>query len=360
MPRAQKDILIITLILASFGIVMVYSSSAIYAHQRLGDSLYFLKRHLFYFFIGLAIMTYLARHDYTRLASHSRGLLLTSVILLVLVLLPQFGREVAGAKRWLRIWKFGFQPSEFVKLALVVYLADYLSRKQAMIKSIFRGFLPAFLVSGVLVGLVLLQPDLGTAALMALVAFTLLFVGGTRLGYLLPVAGFSVPLFYFLIKGSPYRMKRIMAYLDPWKDPKGVGFQIIQSFLALGSGGLVGVGLGRSQQKLFYLPQSHTDFIFSIIGEELGLVGSLSIVILFGLFIWGGTKVILDSPDLLGALLSLGVVLMIGLQAIVHIGVATGSIPTKGLPFPFISYGGSSLVFNMAGVGILLSVARKE
>ena len=360
MQRIRVDLLIITFTLASFGVVMVYSSSAIYAYQRFGDSLYFLKRALIYLLIGTVLGFYLMNTDYRRLANYSRAILVISVALLILVFLPNFGREVGGARRWLSIWRLSLQPAEFVKLALILYLSDFLSRKQAVVRSILKGLLPPLFISIVIIGLILLQPDLGTAMLIALIAFTIFFVGGIRPKHIFSVVLPSIPLFYLLICRSSYRMKRILAYLDPWKDPRGSGFQIIQSFIALGSGGLLGLGLGRSQQKLFYLPQSHTDFIFSIIGEELGLIGTLSIFILFGLFIWQGAKVSLKSPDLFGGLLSLGIVLMISLTAIIHIGVATGSIPTKGLPLPFISYGGSSLICNLAATGLLLSVAKQS
>lgn len=359
MRRTRIELLIVTLMLASFGVVMVYSSSAIYAYQIFGDSLYFLKRELLYFLIGTLGMIYLMNTDYSKVAKYSPTILACSMVLLILVFTPQFGRVAGGARRWFKIWTFSFQPSELAKLALILYLSDFLSRRQAVVKSFFRGFLPPLLISAVIVGLILFQPDLGTAMLIAILAFTIFFVSGIRLLYIFPVVASFFPLFYLLIKRSPYRMKRIMAYLNPWQDPRGSGFQIIQSFLALGSGGLFGLGLGQSRQKLLYLPHSHTDFIFSIIGEELGLIGTLSVLILFGLFVWLGAKVALKSPDLLGGLLSLGVVLMIGLQAVIHVGVATGSIPTKGLPLPFISYGGSSLIFNLMGVGLLLNVAKQ-
>lgn len=360
MQRTRRDLAIVTLVLVSFGMVMAYSSSAIYAYQKLGDSFYFLKRHLLWLLVGMTSMIYLMSTDYRRWARHSRLILVISLLLLLMVFLPHIGKEAGGAKRWLKLWRFSFQPAEFGRLAVILYLADFFSRKQAVVKNFFKGFLPPLLISGAVACLIVLQPDLGTAILIGVIALTIFFVGGIGLSHILPALGCCIPVFYLLIIRSPYRMKRILAYLSPWRHSKGVGFQIIQSYLALGSGGLLGVGLGGSRQKLFYLPQSHTDFIFSIIGEELGLFGTLSVLTLFGLFVFLGAKVVLKSPDLFGVLLSLGVVLMIGLSSFVHMGVAAGFIPTKGLPLPFISYGGSSLLVNLMGVGLLLSVAKQS
>ena len=337
---------------------MVYSSSAIYAFKRFGDSFYYLKREIFYCLVGFIGMFFTARLDYSKIKRYSRALIIVSILLLVAVFLPGIGKEAGGARRWISLGSFSFQPSEFVKFTLIIYLADFLSRRQNVIKTFYRGFLPALVVSGFIGGLILLQPDFGTASLLVLVCFILFFVAGVNLKYIFSVLLLSVPLVYLLVFRVPYRLRRILAYLDPWKDPKGAGWQIIQSYVALGSGGLFGLGLGQSRQKLFYLPQISTDFILSIIGEELGFLGTFSVLILFVLFIWQGLKIALKAKDLYGALLSFGIVMMIGLQAIMHIAVISGSMPTKGLPLPFISYGGSSLIFSLIGIGIVLSVAK--
>ena len=308
--------------------------------------------------LGFIGMFFTARLDYSKIRRYSRALILVSILLLVAVFLPGIGKEAGGARRWISLGNFSFQPSEFVKFTLIIYLADFLSRRQDVIKIFYRGFLPALVVSAFIGGLILLQPDFGTASLLVLVCFILFFVAGVNLKYIFSVLVLSIPLVYLLVFRVPYRLRRILAYLDPWKDPKGAGWQIIQSYVALGSGGLFGLGLGQSRQKLFYLPQTSTDFILSIIGEELGFLGTFSILILFVLFIWQGLKIALKAKDLYGALLSFGIVLMIGLQAIIHIAVVSGSMPTKGLPLPFISYGGSSLIFSLIGVGIVLSVAK--
>ena len=360
MRQTRINLVIITCILIAIGIVMIYSASAIYAFERMKDSTHYLKRHLLYLVLGVLVTLTAMRIDYTELRKYIKPSLLISIVLLILVLIPGISREIGGARRWFRFIGTGFQPSEFAKLALILYMADILDRKQSVIRSFRYGFLPPMIVLGLLVGLVLLQPDLGTAASFVLVSFIMLFVAEVNLIYIAPFTLAAIPALYFLIFKVSYRRRRIVAFLDPWADPKGAGFQIIQSFVALGSGGLLGVGLGQSRQKLFYLPESHTDFIFSIIGEELGLLGTVAVVVLFILFIWQGMRIAVKAKDLFGQLLALGIVSMIFLEVAINIGVATGTIPTKGLPLPFISYGGSNLIFNMVGVGLLLNIAKER
>ncbi|MFH1857901.1 MAG: putative lipid II flippase FtsW, partial [Candidatus Omnitrophota bacterium] len=273
-------------------------------------------------------------------------------------LIPPFGKESGGANRWFRIGGFSFQPSEITKIILLIYMADFLSRKKHILHQFREGFLPALLVMALVVGLILLQPDFGTAMAIATVLLFMFFLAGVKIPQLgLTVACFiPVSVFYILLK--PHAWRRIMAFLAPERDPQGIGFQIIQSFVALGSGGLFGVGLGQSKQKLFYLPASHTDFIFSIIGEELGLLGTLSVVVLFFLFTWSCYRILRKVQDGFGRLLGFGITAMITLEALVNIGVACGALPTKGLPLPFISYGGSALIANLIGVGFLLNISR--
>jgi len=350
----------VTAILICFGVIMIYSSSSIYAWDKLGDTAFFLKRQILYVCLGL-ILTFLAMSvDYRRLRGYSKPLLLTSLALLFLLLVPGVSKEIAGAKRWFRLFGYGFQPSEFAKIAIIFYMADFLSKKENKIKDMFQGFLPAMIVLGLFMFPILLQPDLGTAIAIAVIIFVMLFVAGVKLSHLLSVFLLSIPFFYLLIFRVPYRRLRIAAFLNPWLDPKGSGFQIIQSQLALGSGGIFGVGLGHSKQKLFYLPAAHTDFIFSIIGEELGLFGTVSVTLLFIAFIWLAYRIMKNAPDNFGKLLSLGLLTMIGFESIVNMGVSTGSLPTKGLPLPFISYGGTSLVVNMISVGILLNISKSS
>jgi cell division protein FtsW len=241
---------------------------------------------------------------------------------------------------------------------VIIYVADFIARKREILRLFFKGFLPPVLIMGFVSLLILVQPDLGTTVALGVVVFIMLFIAGVRPVYLLSMILASLPLFYILIFSVPYRRMRIMAFLNPWLDPKGSGFQIIQSQIALGSGGIFGVGLGHSRQKLFYLPAAHTDFIFSIIGEELGFLGTVGVIILFIIFIQQGLKIIKNAPDRFGSFLSLGLVLMICLKAIINIGVSCALLPTKGLPLPFISYGGSSFIFDMVSVGLLINIAR--
>jgi len=359
MKKEGRRLLIITTILACIGIVMVYSSSSCYAYERFHDSAFYLKRHIVHFIIGLALMAFVARSDYKKIKNYTKPLLAVSVLSLILVLLPGIGHEAGGARRWIKIGSFGFQPSEFAALFLIIYLADVLERKKSYVKSFFYGLLPPLLLSGIMILLLLLQPDLGSAIMLLAVCIIMLFASGANIMHLFSFALISVPVLYFLIFRVPYRLRRIISYLDPWSDAHGSGFQIVQSFLALGSGGIFGLGLGCSRQKLFYLPQVHTDFIFSIIGEELGLIGTLGIVVLFGLFVWYGMRISINTKDLFGKFLALGITVSIGLKAIINIAVSTGAIPTKGLPLPFISYGGTALIFNMVGVALLLNIANR-
>jgi len=348
----------ISIILICIGVVMIYSSSSIYAWERYKDSFFFLKRHLIFLFIGSILTFFVMIMDYRKLREYTKPLLLLSIILLVLVLIPGIGREVSGARRWFRFKFLSFQPSELANLAVIIYVSDFIARKGTLIKQFLRGFLPPICVLGFCALLILMQPDLGTSVSLAVVVFIMLFIAGARVRYLLSLILASLPALYILIFSVPYRRARILAFINPWLDPKGSGFQIIQSQIALGSGGVFGVGLGHSRQKLFYLPAAHTDFIFSIIGEELGLVGTIGVIILFILFIQQGLKIIKNATDKFGYFLALGLVLMITFKAVINIGVSCGILPTKGLPLPFISYGGSSFIFDLISVGILINIAR--
>jgi len=335
---------------------MVYSSSAIFAYERFNDSTYFLKRHFFYLILGVTLALGVMLFDYRKLQRFSKPLIFFSIFLLLILLLK--GREIGGAKRWFRLGQFSFQPSELAKISIVLYLSDILARKQARIRNFFEGFLPPATIAGIVALLILLQPDMGTSVLIVIITGIIFFVAGISGKHLLSSILGLMPVVFIAMFSAPYRRRRLLAFLDPWKDSRGIGFQVIQSFLALGSGGMFGIGLGQSHQKLFYLPEAHTDFIFSIIGEELGFIGTASILILFILFLWQGMRVAFNCQDLFGKLLSLGIVSMITLEVLVNIGAGTGVIPTKGLPLPFISYGGSSLMIHIVSVGILLNIAK--
>ena len=359
MRKIRIYLLMVVLTLIAIGVVMIYSSTAIYAWERFKDGAYFLKRQLLFVFIGALACVSVMAVDYRKLGRYAKVLVLLSLFLLLLLHLPGVSREISGAKRWFRIMGFSFQPSEFASLAVIIYTAFFLSVKgNQRIEHFTFGFLPVIVVLGMVSLLILVQPDLGTVIALSMVVLIMLFSAGARLRHILYIGLLAAPVLYLLVFSVPYRFKRIMAFINPWADPLGSGFQLIQSQVALGSGGIFGKGLGKSMQKLFYLPAAHTDFIFSIIGEELGLLAALAIVALFVIFFINGAKVVKRASDSFGAFLSLGIISLISLKAVINIGVSTAIFPTKGLPLPFISYGGSSLVFDMIGVGLLLNVAR--
>lgn len=359
--RLERSLLLfIVLVLMCIGVVMIYSTSAIFAQDKFHNNYHFLHRQLVWTMLGLVGFLVMLRTDYHILARWSRWILPAALLLLVCVLVPPFSRAAGGAKRWIQLGPLSFQVSEIAKFALIVYMADFLSRKQEVVRSFWKGFVPPSLTLALFMGLIMLQPDLGTVIAIAMVAVVLFFLGRVRLAYLAAAFVASLPVLYLFIFRVAYRRRRILAFLDPWEDPQGIGFQIIQSFIALGSGGINGLGLGQSRQKLFYLPEAHTDFIFSIIGEELGLLGTVAIVVLFIAFLILGIRIALKAPELFGGLLAAGIVSMICLQAIINIGVVTGSLPTKGLPLPFISFGGSSLMINLINLGVLLNIAKQS
>ncbi|MDP1853364.1 MAG: putative lipid II flippase FtsW [Candidatus Omnitrophota bacterium] len=356
MRNIRISLFLITFFLVCIGIVMIYSASSIYAWETLGDTNYYLKRQLLYVGIGCLFMLLAMSFDYKLLRRYAKPLFVVSLFLLVLVLI--LGREAGGAKRWFKAFGFSFQPSELMQVSLIIYLADFISRKKNLIFDFWRGFVPPLLLLASASLLVLIQPDLGTAFLLVVIAFIMLFVSGVSLSYIGLCAFISIPALYLLIFRVPYRRARVLAFLNPWLDPKGSGFQLIQSQIALASGGVFGLGLGQSKQKLFYLPAAHTDFIFSIIVEELGLLGALLVITLFIMFIWQAVLIYCNTPDTFGKLLSLGILSMIGLKVCINIGASLGFLPTKGLPLPFISYGGTSLIFDMICVGLLLNISR--
>lgn len=347
--------------LLAIGVVMIYSASAVYADQVFHSPTYFLRRQLFYVIIGSFLFFLSSALDPDFLRRHSRLLMGIAVILLFAVFLPVLGRTAGGARRWVQLPFFTFQPVEYAKVAMCVYLADYISRKREPItKGSLSVFYAPFILLFLIFALVIAQPDLGSCIFLFLLMGILFFISGIRFRYILFALTLALALVIFLIWQAPYRMSRITAYLDPWKDPKGSGFQIIQSFIAFGLGGIKGVGLGQSTQKLFYLPQSHTDFIFSIIGEELGLIGASAVVALYAVFFFFGNRLAQKCREPYLRLLAFSLVILITLQALINLLVAVGLIPTKGLPLPFVSYGGTALVFHMISVGILVAIDKKS
>jgi len=351
-------LLLVVVALVAVGVIMVYSSSAILAWQRYNDLSVFLRRQALWTLVGAGLMVVMMRRDYRTLHGLAFPLLLLTSLMLVVVLLPWVGREVGGARRWISLGPVAFQPAEFAKLALVIYLAHSLVKKADKRGDFTFGYLPHLLVLGILFLLLLCQPDLGTGLIILVVGLGMCFVAGTPLRLLLPSVLVALPFLYVAVAGTEYRLRRVAAFLDPWSDSTDAGFQAVQSFLALGRGGLWGLGLGQGTQKLFYLPEAHTDFIFSVIGEELGLIGALAVLLLFAFLICRGMRVAWGCRDPFGMYLAFGLVLLVGGHAIANFGVATGLLPTKGIALPFISLGGSSLIANMMAVGIVLNISR--
>ncbi|MBF0619003.1 MAG: putative lipid II flippase FtsW [Candidatus Omnitrophica bacterium] len=348
------------MILLCLGVVMIYSSSCVYALEVMKNGAFFLTRHLMFLVIGSVVMFAVMTVDYRLIQKHARLILGLAFLLLVLVLVPGIGKISSGARRWFSFGPINFQPSEFAKVALIIYLADFFSRKKGMVRSFKQGFVPVMTVMALMCALIIKQPDMGNTVLVFIITLAMFFVAGGRTSYLVSIFLMALPVIIFLVISAPYRLRRVVAFMNPWEDAQGAGFQLSQSQMALGSGGFWGVGLGKSVQKLFYLPAAHTDFIFSIIGEELGFLGAIAVVALFVLLIWQGIRILKNTSDPFGYFICIGILVMIGIQAAVNIGVSIGALPTKGLPLPFISYGGSALIFNMAVIGLILNVSRTQ
>ncbi len=358
MNKAAIILLLTVLLLVAVGVVMLFSTSAMYARDRYGDAHFLLKRQLIWSLIaGMGCMV-AALAPYPKWRAMAPWLLGLGALLLVLVLIPGIGLKIGGSRRWMEIAGLRFQPSEMAKLALMVWLAHWLAREKRRLDRFGRGFAIPMGVTGLLLMLVLAEPDFGSTALLGAVALGMMFVAGVRLRYLLPTVLAGVAGFGALMVHSPHRITRLMAFMDLETHKSGAGYQVWQAMLAFGSGGWSGLGLGNGRQKMFYLPEAHTDFIFPIIGEELGLIGTLMILAAFVLVVGAGLFISVKAQDPFGQYLGLGATLLIALQAIINIGVVTAWLPTKGLPLPFISYGGSSMVMNMVCVGLLLSIYR--
>lgn len=358
-PRRTPDVSLFIAVVAllSLGIVMIYSASAIVALDRFGDSAFFLKRQLLWTLLGLGAMSVALTIHYERLRRATPVLLLVVAVALVAVLVPGVGRMAGGARRWITLGPLNFQPAEAAKLVLVLYLANYLTNRGVAVRRIATVW-PPLLVTGGLFGLLVLQPDMGSAMMLGGLAAVMLFLGGASLWHLAGLGLAALPPLALVTVWEAYRVRRLLAFLDPWRDPRGSGFHIIQSLLALGSGGLLGLGLGASRQKFFYLPERHTDFIFAILGEELGLMGTGAVILLFAFVAVRGFRIARAAPDRYGTLLAGGITASIVGQAMLNIGVASGLLPITGVPLPFLSFGGSSLLTTCLGVGILLNISQ--
>ncbi len=354
----DRTVLVVTYMLAFIGLIIMFSASGVMAETRYGDSTFFLKRQSLWLLLGLMALHWVAQRDYNMWKTLTPYGLALTFVLLVLVLIPFLGTQVNGARRWLRVAGFSMQPGEIAKLSIVLYLASFLVRKEQDLVTFSRGVLAPMAVVGTFAGLLLLEPDMGTAVFLTLLLFGLLFLGGTRLPHLLGMGMVLLAVAYTLIMQSDYRRRRLLNFLDPWQDPTDAGFQLTQSFVALGNGGLFGVGLGEGRQKLFFLPEAHADFVLALVGEELGFVGTGLLIGLFAILIVKGFKIAGQAPDAFGRHLAGGVTLLVGIQVLINMSVVSGLLPTKGLTLPFVSYGGSSLIMSLVAMGILLSISR--
>ena len=357
---APPDALLFAVVAALIGIglVMIFSASSATAYADFHDSAHYLKRQSIWLIVGLGAAFAAYRCDYRKLKAIAPYAVGFTVLALIVTLIPHIGSSAGGARRWLGAGPISFQPSEFAKLALVLYLATALANWGERVRSLSRGVWPILVVTLALALPVLLEPDMGTASLLIFTAFTMLFVAGARVEHLMLVVLAMLPAVAITVGSSSYKRARILAFLDPWKDAQNTGFHIVQSLLALGSGGALGLGLGASRQKFFYLPEQYTDFIFAIIGEELGLLGAVCVVTLFVIFAYRAVRIALGAPDRFGFFLSIGCTCIIIIQAFINIGVVTSSWPVTGVPLPFVSFGGTSLVVSMVAVALIINVGR--
>ncbi len=345
------------LFLVGIGIVMVYSASSALALKKYGSDYFFLKKQALFTLVGVMVLVICRHFPYRLYRPLAYPLLAVAIILLIAVLIPQFSVSAGGATRWLRIGRLSFQPSELARIAMVIYLAYSLEKKGAKLKDLTVGFLPHIFILAVLCGLIIQQPDFGSVVILSVMTGLMMFIGGVRIKHLLVATAALAPIGMYLLMSAEYRWRRLLGFLDPWQYPAGEGYQIVHSLMAFGTGGITGTGIGKGYQKLFYLPEPHTDFIFSVIGEELGLIGVLAIVGLYAWIIVRGTQIAKNTNDHFGSFLAMGLTIAMGLQIVVNMGVALSLLPTKGLTLPFMSYGGTSLLLNMASIGILMNIS---
>ncbi|MGZ3698667.1 MAG: putative lipid II flippase FtsW [Bdellovibrionota bacterium] len=364
LPSQGIDLVLLLTVIAMvlFGLIMVYSSSFIYAQERTGDGFAFIKKQLIFAGAGFAALVAVCRIDYRKWADWAYPVLALAIALLAAIMIPGIGARVGGAQRWIRIAGFNFQPGEFAKFAVIFFVARQLDRKSERIHTLAAGVLSQFIVPLPAFLLLLAQPDFGTTVMITVVIFFLMFLAGVPRKYLMTALGLALVAGTWLALGSEYRRNRVMTFLDPWRDPAGKGFQVLQSFVGLHNGRIFGVGLGNGKEKLFYLPEAHNDFIFAVIGEELGFLGIAAVVFAYLYFVYRGLTIAWQCQskyqDRFGMLLAAGITLALGIQGFVNISVVLGLVPTKGLTLPFISYGGSALLVDLFAVGVLLSIAR--
>ena len=360
MKKLDIKLLILIIIIGLFGILMVYSSSSIWAEYKYLDKYRFLKLQSLFFIIGLIFMFLVSKINYHIYYFKSNILLFITFILLVLVLIPGIGQVRNGSRSWFGIGSFGIQPSEFVKLSLIIFVSKYLSNNEKEIKSIKKGVMPILLITSIIFLFIMLEPDLGSGVIILVSVIGLLFISGVKLSFFVKIIILGIAGLSGLIIAAPYRIKRITAFINPWDDPLGTGFQAIQSMYAIGPGGLFGLGLFNSIQKHFYLPEPQTDFIFSIISEEFGILGIVIISIIFILIIFRCICISLNCNDLFGKYLAFGITFQLSFQILLNLAVVTSLVPVTGVTLPFLSYGGSSLLITMISMGIILNISKNN
>ncbi len=356
---ADKFLITIIILLLIFGFVMISSASVVMSYKNFGYNYYYLIHQFLYgLFPGIVLMLIFKNVDYSVYKKQSRLFLIITIVLLLIVFTPGLSFGAKGASRWVEIWDFSFQPSEFAKLTFIMYLASWLCSKEKEIKSLSEGLIPFIVLVALMAIPLIFQPDLGTLIIIIAIATSMYFVSGAKVGHIFSLLALGVIATIFMIKIAPYRMDRLMVFLHPELDPRGIGYQINQALLALGSGGIFGLGFGHSRQKFNYLPEPMGDSIFAIIGEELGFIGLFFLVVLFLLFAIRGYKIVKNAPDKFGKFIAVGITSWIVFQAFMNIAAITSLIPLTGIPLPFISYGASSLVSSLLGMGILLNISK--
>ena len=358
--KFDKILFFTVIVLSLFGLMMIYSSSSVWALYKFNDSFHYFKYQLIFIIIGIITMIIMSKIDYKIYYKYSNKLLLISFILLILVLIPGIGSIRNGSRSWFGIGSLGIQPSELAKICLIIFTSHYLSNSSNYIKNYFKGIIPILLITLIFFFLIMLQPDLGTGLILVISIIAILFISGVKLNFFITGGALGIIGIILLIIIAPYRMNRITSFIDPWKDPLGTGFQMIQSLYAIGPGGLLGNGYLNSIQKHFYLPEPQTDFIFSIITEEFGVVGAIIVVGLFILLFYRCIKISLNTSDSFSKYLSFGILFQLIFQAIMNLSVVVGLIPVTGVTLPFLSYGGSSLLVSMASIGILLNISKYQ
>jgi cell division protein FtsW len=361
-PSAFYDVQLLfpVLFLVGIGIVMVYSASSAVAIKKFGTDYFFLKKQALFAFAGVVVLVVSRHFPYRYYRALAYPLLGLAIMLLAVIHFTNLGLSVGGSTRWMQLGSFSFQPSELARIAMVIYLAYSMEKKREKIKNFSIGFMPHVLVLVILMILIFIQPDFGSIVILGALTWIMLFIGGVRFSHLFASLLLILPVGYLFLVNAEYRVKRILGFLNPWEYPADEGYQIVHSLMAFGTGGLWGTGIGKGYQKLFYLPEPHTDFIFSVIGEELGLLGVLIIIGLYAWIVMRGISIAKNAPDLFGAYLAIGLTIALGLQIVVNMGVTLGLLPTKGLTLPLLSYGGTSLLINMASIGILMNISASK